>query len=183
MFAYQSGAELSDDYSIERDDNRDAIEGFANIARGLDQYGFALDPQRSSSFADILTISLGWIMLALVIFYPATQLAAIGATIIFFACRTVWRAIMGRAAVRTSSGPIRPSQADQAHLNSPDDAFRSERRPAAAAQHPPSRSDKSDLSYPTAAACPKSDALNRCGSRGLSRRSLRNYRRPIEALT
>ena len=72
---------------------RDAVDGFAAIASALD-HGIASTDRRSGSITDVLAIGIGWLVLAAIIFYPASQLAAIALCAAFFCLRSFARYVI-----------------------------------------------------------------------------------------
>lgn len=78
---------------------RDAVDGFAAIASALDH---GLDSTQGSSgrITDVLAIVVGWLVLAAVIFYPASQLAAIALCAAFLCLRSFARYVFGSDSAR-----------------------------------------------------------------------------------
>ena len=76
---------------------RDAIDGFSAIAAALDD-GLNAGEINGGKITDMVAILLGWTLLAAVIFYPALQLAAIGACVAFFCMRSFIQHVFGQAA-------------------------------------------------------------------------------------
>jgi hypothetical protein len=74
--------------------NREAIDGFSAIAAALDQ-GVEATGANGSKIADAVAISLGWLVLAAVIFYPALQLAAILTCAAFMCVRSFTSYVLG----------------------------------------------------------------------------------------
>lgn len=74
----------------------DAIDGFSAIAAALDR-GLVEPSECGSSISDMFAILLGWALLAAVILYPALQLAAIAACVVFFCMRSFIRCIFAPA--------------------------------------------------------------------------------------
>lgn len=73
---------------------RDAADGFAAIASALD-HGIDSTHGQSGRFTDVLAICVGWFVLAAVIFYPASQLAAIAVCAAFLCLRSFARYVFG----------------------------------------------------------------------------------------
>jgi hypothetical protein len=84
---------------------RDAVDGFATIASALD-HGIDSTHGQSGRITDVLAIGVGWFVLAAVIFYPASQLAAIVLCAAFLCSRSFARYVFGSdsAMHRRSSG-------------------------------------------------------------------------------
>jgi hypothetical protein len=84
--------------------NREAVDGFSAIAAALDQ---GIDTTRVNSgwLADAVAISLGWMVLASVIFYPALQLAAIAICVAFMCSRSFARYVFVSAALPARLAP------------------------------------------------------------------------------
>ena len=77
---------------------RDAVEGFASIAAGLDRGIDAIG--NSSKVADMLAIGLGWLLLSAVIFYPTLQVAGFAICIALMSVRTFVHCIFAVGDVR-----------------------------------------------------------------------------------
>ncbi len=88
---------------------RDAVDGFAAIASALD-HGIDVTHEQSGRITDVLAIGVGWFVLAAVIFYPASQLAAIALCVAFFCLRSFARYVFGSDGTRhkRSSGDRDP---------------------------------------------------------------------------
>jgi hypothetical protein len=78
---------------------RDAVDGFAAIASALD-HGLDSTHGPSGRITDVLAIGVGWLVLAAVIFYPASQLAAIALCAAFFCLRSFARYVFGSDSTR-----------------------------------------------------------------------------------
>jgi hypothetical protein len=74
--------------------NREAVDGFAAIAAALD-HGIDANAVRGGGIVDAIAITLGWLVLAAVIFYPALQLAAIATCAAFMCMRSFIRCVLG----------------------------------------------------------------------------------------
>jgi hypothetical protein len=83
--------------------NREAIDGFSAIAAALDQ-GVEATGTNGSKIADAVAISLGWLVLAAVIFHPALQLAAILICAAFICARSFADYVLGSAGTRVLWG-------------------------------------------------------------------------------
>jgi hypothetical protein len=83
---------------------RDAIDGFAAIASALDR-GIDSTDRPSGRITDVLAIGVGWLVLAAVIFYPASQLAAIALCAAFFCLRSFARFVFGSDVARHKQSP------------------------------------------------------------------------------
>lgn len=70
----------------------EAVNGFALISDHLDQAG-QLHEIGGTSASDILAIVMGWVVLGLVIYYPAIQIAAIIAAVTLFAVTAAIRSL------------------------------------------------------------------------------------------
>jgi hypothetical protein len=84
--------------------SRDAIDGFSAIAVALDR-GFDESTINGGKIADVVAILLGWALLAAVILYPALQLAAIAACVVFVCMRSFVLYVFGQASTLVERSP------------------------------------------------------------------------------
>lgn len=85
---------------------RDAACGLGAIASALDQ-GLDVTCTRERApcrLSDMAAIGLGWLLLAVVIFYPALQLLAIAAGVFFLGGKSAVRLVLGRSSALTPYG-------------------------------------------------------------------------------
>jgi hypothetical protein len=81
---------------------RDAVNGLGAIADALHQGLGSLDGPGKCRFclSDAIAIALAWLLFVSVIFYPALQLLAFTAGILFFSGKSLFRLVLGPSAIQ-----------------------------------------------------------------------------------